>query len=1137
MCRYDKPAVAPEPARWRKLIASSLAAAFVLLLGQPTRAIQPASAQQPGADLRPLEPGKPTEREIAGGEAHTYEIALTAGQFVRFLLDQRVIDAALTLMAPDGKELVVMNVAIAGEQESLSFEAATAGNYRLTVQAGGVATLLGSYLLEAIVQPTTTAQDRKRLTAEALLVEANELNKQGAKTALQVMEKSEQAHSVWRELGEPKGTAYSIYLIGGANDNLGRYEKAITYYEQALAVTREFKLQAREGRTLNAIGISYFNMSRYEKAIEFFEQARVIFRAVNNKAGEAAVLNNLGNIYHSLGRPDKAIENLELALPIYREVKDRMGEGRACTNLGLVFKSLNRYEKAIESYGQGLAIAREVKNRLNEGRALSALGVVYQNLSRFEKSVEYLEQALAIYREIKDRRSEAAALNNLGVSFRDSNQNEKAIFYFEQGLAIYRELKNRANEGSALNNLGISFRNLGRNEKAIEYHEQALKVAREVKDRVNEGAALGSLGIAYHNLNEGEKAIFYFEQGLAIHREVKNYIEVQNTLYYLARAEQERGNLIGARTHIEEALRIVESLRVDKESVGESPESRASFFASVQQSYQFFTDLLMNQHKTEPEKNFDTLALEVSERQRARVSLDRFLESNFDIREGVDAALIERERTLSQQLNNKALQLMQASKPGQSEALKKEISQLETDYERAQVAIRKASPHYANLTQPQPLKLKEIQAQLDSDTLLLEYSLGEERSYLWAITEETLKSYKLPKEAEIRQSALQVHQLLAARSASIGGESAMQRQQRIRKAEADLPAAAQQLSQLLLAPVAAELGNKRLVVVADGALQYVPFAMLPEPVSGSQQSVAGNTTAANRLPTTDHRPLIVGHEVVSLPSASALAIHRSELASRQAAPKLLAVIADPVFDRSDARCKTAATDASDNVTPQARSFDDQRSLEHLAEKSDDKSGLKPHRLVIPRLPFTRQEATRLLALAPKNSSFAAMDFQASNATVLAGELAQYRYVHFATHGLADTEKPWKSSLVLSMVDAEGKPQDGFLRLKDIYKLKLPAELVVLSACQTGIGKEIKGEGMEALTRGFMYAGAARVVVSLWSVNDKATSELMAKFYEKMLKDGARPAAALRAAQVEMWRQKQWQSPYYWAAFTMQGEWR
>jgi CHAT domain-containing protein len=283
--------------------------------------------------------------------------------------------------------------------------------------------------------------------------------------------------------------------------------------------------------------------------------------------------------------------------------------------------------------------------------------------------------------------------------------------------------------------------------------------------------------------------------------------------------------------------------------------------------------------------------------------------------------------------------------------------------------------------------------------------------------------------------------------------------------------------------------------------------------------------------------LIVKHEIVSLPSASALAIQRSELAGRQPAPKMLAVIADPVFDRADARFTTPATETSDKTQPQTIGADDARSIEHLAENSADKSGVTTLRLVIPRLPFTRQEANQLMALAPKGSSFSAIDFQASRATVLDPALSQYRYVHIATHGLLDTERPGLSALVFSMVDAQGQPQNGFLRANDIYNLKLPAELVVLSACQTGLGKDIKGEGLVGLTRGFMYAGAARVVVSLWNVNDKATADLMARFYEKMLKQGQRPAAALRAAQFEMWKQKQWQSPYYWAAFTMQGEWR
>ena len=815
-------------------------------------------------------------------------------------------------------------------------------------------------------------------------------------------------------------------------------------------------------------------------------------------------------------------------------MNDRQGEAYDLSVLGLTYRKLGRYEKAIEYYEQELAISREIKDRPGEGDALARLGVAYRELSRPEKAIEYLEQARAIQREVRNRIDEASALDNLGQAYGKLGRYEKAIEFHEQALAIYREGKFRLNEGAALGNLGEAYSNLGRYEKAIEFHEQALAIHREVKFRNNEESALDSLGETYSKLGRHEKAVEYFQQALVITREIGVRNDESKTLYGLAASERAQGNLPAARTHIEQSLTIAESLRANEIS---SPELRASFLTGVQKSYQLYTDLLMAQNRAEPAKGLDALAVETSERQRARSLLDMLTETRTDVRQGVDAALLERERSLGKQLNDKAQQLAQASKPEQADALKKEISQLETDLERAQAAIRKASPHYAALVQPQPLKLKEIQAQLDADTLLLEYALGKDHSYLWAITRDSLTSYELPKGELIEKNARQVYELLTARSTNQRGETPQQRQERIIQAEANLPAAARGLSQAILAPVAAQLGNKRLVIVADGALQYIPFAMLPEPRS---LDFGLRSLTKNQRPKAEDQPLIVNHEIVSLPSASALAIQRAELAGRQPAPKMLAVIADPVFDRTDPRFNTTApqsgTDASDKTQTQTTTADDARSIEHIAENSGDKTGVTTVRL-IPRLPFTRQEASQLMALAPKGSSFSAIDFQASRATAIDPSLSQYRYVHIATHGLLDTERPGLSALVFSTVDAQGKPQNGFLRANDIYNLKLPAELVVLSACQTGLGKDIKGEGLVGLTRGFMYAGAARVVVSLWNVNDKATADLMTKFYEKILKQGASPAAALRAAQVEMWKQKQWQSPYYWAAFTMQGEWR
>lgn len=265
---------------------------------------------------------------------------------------------------------------------------------------------------------------------------------------------------------------------------------------------------------------------------------------------------------------------------------------------------------------------------------------------------------------------------------------------------------------------------------------------------------------------------------------------------------------------------------------------------------------------------------------------------------------------------------------------------------------------------------------------------------------------------------------------------------------------------------------------------------------------------------------------MSVPSASSLAVQRESLANRKPAPKAIAVIADPVFSTVDARFRNGTSMQAET----ANTANNTRIIEHL-------SGGPGGQLVIPRLPFTRQEAERILAVAPAESNYRATDFRASRSLATSGELGQYRYVHFATHGYADTTRAGLSAIVLSMIDEQGKPQDGFLRTHDIYNLKLPAELVVLSACETGLGKEVKGEGLEGLTRAFMYAGARRVVVSLWNVNDKATASLMQRLYTEMLRSNKTPAAALRAAQIEMLRTRQWQSPYFWAPFVMQGEWK
>lgn len=418
-------------------------------------------------------------------------------------------------------------------------------------------------------------------------------------------------------------------------------------------------------------------------------------------------------------------------------------------------------------------------------------------------------------------------------------------------------------------------------------------------------------------------------------------------------------------------------------------------------------------------------------------------------------------------------------------------------YQQIQTQVRTASPRYAALTQPQPLTLPEIQKQiLDDNTILLQYSLGRERSYLWVVTSTGVTSYELPKRADIETTAV------AFRTA-VTSPTQRDIPQKVAEASANL-------GQVILQPAASQLGNKRLLIVPDGVLHYTPFPALTLPPTAGQ-----NTNV----------PLITQHEIITLPSASTLAILRQNYGDRKPPSQTLVILADPVFSPDDERIKGKITQATtENL--EANNLGLNRSLRASNREWPPK-----------RLPFTRQEAQTISSLFPSASTRQILDFDASRTTATEGSLANYQIVHFATHGITNTENPELSGIVMSMVDDKGNLVNGFLRLTDIFNLKLAANLVVLSACQSGMGQNIKGEGMVGLTRGFMYAGAQRVAVSLWSVDDEGTAVLMQKFYQKMLQQKLAPAAALRAAQIEMMQQEKWKSPYYWAAFTLQGEWK
>jgi CHAT domain-containing protein len=538
-----------------------------------------------------------------------------------------------------------------------------------------------------------------------------------------------------------------------------------------------------------------------------------------------------------------------------------------------------------------------------------------------------------------------------------------------------------------------------------------------------------------------------------------------DALVALARAESASGALDAAREHATAAVGLAESVR----STVAGPDLRTAIVRGKYAVYDVLVDVLMRLHRQRPADGFDRQAFGVSERARARTLLDLIAESRSNIREGVDPVLLSREQTLRAQLTLRR----NDSDDG--------VQGLLIQFRELQNEIRARNPRYSALVEPPLADLDTVQRELlDRDTTLVEYALGEERSYAWIVDATTVTSHELPPRARIDALARRAHDALSRAQAP------------------DVRVALQELSDAIVRPLGARVAGKRLAIVTEGTLQYIPFAALPD---------AGG------------RPLIASHEIVSLPSASTLRALRADAPAQTAASRAVLVVADPVFDGKDPRVRQGGAPAATPATALERSARD--------------SGVAD----LERLLFTRREADAIASLVPAGRARKLVDFDANLDRITSGDLSAYRVVHFATHGLLNNKHPELSGLVFSLVDPQGRPRNGFLPAYEVYNLRLNAELVVLSACQTALGEDVRGEGLVGLTRAFMYAGTPRVVASLWRVPDSATAALMERFYRALLAEHRRPGEALRLAQASVRAERRWSAPYYWAGFTLVGEWK
>jgi len=1045
--------------------------------------------QQQTDGLAMIAPGAPVEQEISRGQTHSYSIQLEAGQFIEIILEQRGMDIAAKLIDPAGKPVFREDrvFGIYGAEE-FAFVAEATGLYRLEIVEVGEGVESGRYSLKTTEPRPASGPDRIKVSAETAFREARQMSHE--------------------------------FRSRRDRDEMHRI---VAKYEESIALWQTLGNKVKEREVLCGIGGVYLPMNELVAAQEIFERALALIEG--DEGFSAADINNLGFLYNKLGVTQKALKYYQQALAMRRLNKERLSEGVTLDNLGQVYRRMGEMHLALEHHLEALHIFRELKRRKSEGIALSNIANIYHQIGESTKAIEYAQVALTIAREENDKTEAGIRLHNIGAYYLELGNLREAKEYLDKALELDRSTNNIFNQAYDLATLGKIHLTMDEPGVALDYLDQAMSIHQKIGNHVGIAQTLIGIGMGRERLGDMQKAIAAYEEALGFYKRFGNPDAQSELLNNLATLHRKLGNPAQARRLLEEAIELAESVRAK----AKSQQSRLSYLAKKQSVYAEYTDLLMEMHKAEPGRGYEVIALQNSERARARSLLDLLAEAQANIRQGADPSLLAEEKSIRERLSAKGQEqtrlFTQQPNKAKEAALAKEIANLMAEWQQIEARIRVSSPKYAALTRPQPLTSAQIQQLLDEETLLLEFALGDEQSWVWAVTKTAVSSHRLPPRREIEQATRRVYELLTARQPK-KGETEAQWQARITDADSKLSQETVALSRLLLGPLSSQLNQqwrgRRLLIVASGALEYLPFGILTLP---GEQNLS--------------QPLIAFHEIVNLPSATVLSVLRQEAAGRQPAPKSVAVLADPVFESNDPRVLLARKrqGIGSEIAINTRSVSSNEKAGEGLTQALKKTGRSTERGGFSRLPFSREEADAISSLVPSSDLLKATDFEASNSKVLSGELSKYRIIPFATHGLLNSEQPERSGLVLSLIDESGKYQDGFLPMHEIYNLHLPADMVVLSACQTGLGKEFKGEGLVGLTRGFMYAGAQRVVASLWQVDDLATAELMERFYKGMLKEGLPAAAALRAAQLELMKDKRWSSPYFWAGFVLQGEWK
>lgn len=1090
---------------------SSFLVALLVLGSGVLRADDPPTGSTT-AEILSLSPGASLEREVQGGERLVFEFSLSTGTFLYLEVIQRRVSLKPSLLSPGGEVLIQGADTV---PQLLALIADREGTYRLELETPQGQRASSRFMLKVRELRPAAAGDEDRVRGAKALAEALRLWRLGedseeAREREEARSRAEisitESLTAWRAAGDVRSELEALLNRAAAQSGRGEIKTALPVLEDIVARARAGGFAEIEARALSTLGGAQGRLGNHEQAVQLLNAALEIWNRIGSAYEQASVLQMLGLAYQRKQDYEAELKTFSEALRLSEISGDAAQRARALSGLGASHYYLGHPSEAREIWEKALALCQEAGETKTRLLVENNLAVLYQNQGQFQK-------ALNLYRHLIEGvalKNSGLLRMNIGNLYADLGNPQEALESYKLELEGYRAAGDLGGQVDALVNIGRSLQELGDPKAALAEYEKAQKLLPEVswtvlysialakielgapaealpvlqkaletavakKDRTSESVTLISLGWAFAKLGNASHAATNLQNGIEIGEEIGYQSAVSLGLLRRALLWRDQGRLGEALADVRKALAGVESVRrniaVDQYRVG--------FLASKRTYYDLEIELLMKLDQTEPGK-YRAEALAASEKAHGRGLLDLLAEGRIDVKEALAPDLQRREEDLAYRVSAAQIELRAGTaNPERVRKLQEDLRDLSRQREQLDADIRSRNRRYAGIRYPVPLDLAQIQSLLpDDETALLEYALGETRSTLFVVTRKEISTYELPAAAVIAERVKRLRTALER-------ESLLSRREYL-----DM---GYQLYRDLLQPAAGALaGKSNLLIVPDRALYYVPFeALLTEPAGEGFYK--------------DLPYLLRQHSIAYVPSASVLASLREP---RQ----------EPVPAERKQVAAFAPFATAESGTAIAGGI----------RKAASGPGLSPWSFE--PLPASRLEISKITDLYPGESlsfigSAANEDAVMRNPAVLGA-----RRLHFATHAEIDEQFPERSALVL----AERAGEAGFLDVPEIFNLKLSADLAVLSACQTGLGKEVTGEGLMGLSRAFFYAGVPSLVVSLWNVVDGPTPDLMLDFYRGLDELGNK-ARALQAAKLAMISRGKYAHPSYWAPFILLGE--